>query len=1127
MSRDGYRSRLSCSRVVSLSTCLLTLLISAAASATTGGRGGTLAGPLADVARHAKAGDEAVTVEVLFKTPQAAGALDLSRLGGWVQCRRDERVQALVPPTSLKALAKLPGVAQVAPPAQMIPCQGFGPVVSEAVQFTNARSLQEAGYRGAGARIAIVDLGFADLDDTEVPVNVADPTAVLSFRTDQSTTASNHGTAMAETVADMAPGASLTLIAVDTPMSVQNAIDYIVAQGFDIAVMGLVVVDGPFDGTHPLTRSVNMAANAGVLWVQAAGNMATRHWAGQFTDRDNDAILEFTEGTEDLNLTLQAGEFHAYLSWFETAGPLTGQDYDLVLRDAQGNRVAQSAYGQNGDDPPREHLSCTIRTTGTYRLQIVRIGGQAKADKFQLFIPDYDLPTTLQVKTSSLAIPAEAPKAFTVGATRGTTVDATAYGYAATPIDVIEPFSSQGPTLTGIRKPNLVAPDGCRTSLADPGDAPLRGGWEYVAPNAFGTSFAAAHVAGAAALLKSENSSRTASELAQALVNLATAVPPPLPPTIPLPNNIYGDGRLNLRTGTDVTKPTLRITYPRNGDTITTTQPVITALLIDQGGSGIAPSTIVLTLDGEKLTGFSFDPESGVLTYRVAPPAHAPLSLTSHRLTLDAKDAAGNAGDQATSSFRVSPPRISAGLHMISVPYAQLQDLRPSTLFAVPPEQVVLVRWLPTDTTPTNKYHWFGGVHGEDQYASLEPLDTKEWPFVVTDPPAGLGYFLNLGQDATLNPTGITLSGLPKYEIKLSYGYTYPRGWNMIGCPFPDPVTWGGVQFVTNGVRQDLKEAIASGVTEGVLFELKRAAGQPYYDFPSDPLAGTLQPWKGYWVHVLKDTTLVTYNSLMTTSAVTEQRRERSTPTADRWTLRFGATVAGGCDPANYIAVDPQASDGYDPGLDVPEPPALNTPVRVTMSRPEWGERGGDYAKDVRGATGLGQEWDVCVICAQANVDVTVSWPDLNATVPKDVNLVLQDVASGREVFMRTAAGYTYRSGSDGETRRFKIVARPARGGTLLLTGVTAAQAQDGSVQVSYVVTQAAEVTAEVLNIAGRSIRRLGAQTAAGGAVVTQTWNRRNEQGARVPAGRYLVRVTARTESGQACSAVRAFQLGP
>jgi hypothetical protein len=1137
VSPHGRRRSTTFSPVALLAIGFALLGVLTAGTVSAAAAGDRLVGPLQDLAAGRDlppavrdtliyAPDGRVVVEATFCNSVAAADANFAACGAQKQIRSDRRVQVALRPERLTDLATLPGVVQVAPPGRVIPCQfapGFGPTVSEAVQTTNASALQAAGFDGTGCNIAIIDLGFGGLTAAEVNVNQTDPTALYSLRADGLTNFNRHGTAVAQQVQDMAPGAHLTLIAVDTPLSIEAAINAVAAGHFQIAVMGLTVIEGPFDGTHAITKAVANASAAGVLFIQAAGNFAQRHWSGTYSDTDADNIMEFRSGVEAMTFTLPVGMFQVDLSWYETAGATTNRDYDLVLKDNTGYVVAQSVIGQNGTEAPHEQLWANITAAGTYSLEIWRIPGHPVfADKFQLWIPDYDItPVTLQKPDSSLPIPAEAPTAFTIGAVRGTLNDATPYNNLTNPgRDVVEPFSSRGPALSGELKPNLMGPDGCRTSLAA---VPTLEGGEWIAQQAYGTSFAAAHVAGAAALLYSENNTRTRDELLTALYRLAyTSLPPTKP--LPLPNNTYGHGRVSLRMGVDVSKPTVLIASPANGETITTTQPTIIGTITDIG-SGVDVSTIALAVDGTAVTGYSFDPTTGMLVYRV-PTA---LARTAHQVSLSAADLAGNVSATTTVSFRVSPPTVTSGLHMFSIPYsfAGLSETvtRPSSIFGLPAEQIQIARWLPTDTTPGNKYHLYGGATGaEDVYASFVPQDTKEAPFVVASPPAGLGYFLNLPGDAVLNVAGTSLNDLLRYEIVLSYGYTQPRGWNMIGCPFPDAVDWGSVQMVTSGVRQDLSDAIAAGVTEGILFELKRKGNTYYYDFPSDPTSGTLKPWTGYWVHVLKDTKLVVYSSSVTTSAASKAAAPAA-PADDQWQLQLCASAAGGVDPANFIGICGGATDGYDAGRDVPEPPALRSPVRLYMDRPDWGSAAAQYVRDVRGALGRGQSWDVSVECTEPGADVTISWPDLGSTVPADVVLTLTDASTGQSVYMRTCSAYTYRNGDAASVRQLRITASPAGSGALSVTGVTAAQAPDGSVRFSYTVSAAADVTADVLNIAGRAVGTIQGKTSGAG-VQSLTWNGRGTSGTKVPAGRYLLRLTARTGDGQMAQSVRAFQVG-
>lgn len=91
--------------------------------------------------------------------------------------------------------------------------------------------------------------------------------------------------------------------------------------------------------------------------------------------------------------------------------------------------------------------------------------------------------------------------------------------------------------------------------------------------------------------------------------------------------------------------------------------------------------------------------------------------------------------------------------------------------------------------------------------------------------------------------------------------------------------------------------------------------------------------------------------------------------------------------------------------------------------------------------------------------------------------------------------------------------------GTALVTSVAAAPTPAGA-QVTFSLTEAAEVTATVLNVAGRPVKVIlsGRDMEAG--LQTVLWDCKADSGLAVPAGMYLVRVTARNKAGGESSAI-------
>jgi nitrous oxidase accessory protein NosD len=92
------------------------------------------------------------------------------------------------------------------------------------------------------------------------------------------------------------------------------------------------------------------------------------------------------------------------------------------------------------------------------------------------------------------------------------------------------------------------------------------------------------------------------------------------------------------------------------------------------------------------------------------------------------------------------------------------------------------------------------------------------------------------------------------------------------------------------------------------------------------------------------------------------------------------------------------------------------------------------------------------------------------------------------------------------------------------VTGVAAVPTAAGA-EIAFTLSAPAEVGVQVLNIAGRPVARVRPRTADAG-LSRLTWNGMSATGTRVPGGVYLVRVTARTASGEQTSALATLQLG-
>ncbi len=333
-----------------------------------------------------------------------------------------------------------------------------------------ADALWSTGADGAGQTVAIVDQGFGGLDASiaagELPPR--DALTVQSFDavhgldgTDDLGQPTQHGTRMAEIVHDVAPGARLVLVSYGTVAEFAQAADWVAAQGIPVVSHSNSFLDGPFDGTGSAARAVDRAAAAGVLWVNSSGNFAQRHWEGPVPPEGAD--VPFTVGPTGATLDI-------HLSWADPAA--TGA---LVVQQQAADGTWVTVFSGTASGPVSRAVGPAPAGAGAWRAHIVQTAGPSTT--FTLFSRTVSFDLDPSQRASSIATPADAQGAVSVGAVPWTGDDAA-------------PYSSQGPIDDGRAAPTLAAPTYVTANPAWPGTA--------------GTSAATAHAAGAAGLMRAD-----------------------------------------------------------------------------------------------------------------------------------------------------------------------------------------------------------------------------------------------------------------------------------------------------------------------------------------------------------------------------------------------------------------------------------------------------------------------------------------------------------------------------------------------------------------------------------------------------------------------------------------------
>lgn len=444
----------------------------------------------------------------------------------------DRVIEVYLTPDELPRLSALSSVLRLTliepPHAESV--AAFGSTVSQGRSVHNAANWIAGGYTGAGVKVGIIDTfkGIAAaIAGGEVPTPLGQRcyTGVGTFSENLNTCtaeSSEHGTAVAETLVDLAPDVQLYLASPVSSGDLKESVDWMIAQGVRVINLSQTYPwDGYGDGTSPFSHSplttVNTAVAAGVTFVVPAGNHREGSYLFAYRDLNGNSLVEFagSTGAESLTLSRTAGQtIQLQLRW-DGSWSGTASDLELYLYGPGGGLLRTSLGFQNGEpgSVPWESIVYPVPVSGTYSVRVKRSGGPAPS---WIQLTDWSGPlgvaTPGYTDGGGIGNPAESasPGLLAVGAA--------AHFSTAT----IESFSSRGPTPDGRVKPDIVGAD--RTDTLT-----------YGAGAFTGTSQAAPHVAALAALVLSAFPSYTPAQVVAYLKTRAEA-------RDTVPNTTWGSG---------------------------------------------------------------------------------------------------------------------------------------------------------------------------------------------------------------------------------------------------------------------------------------------------------------------------------------------------------------------------------------------------------------------------------------------------------------------------------------------------------------------------------------------------------------------------------------------------------
>ncbi|HID06725.1 MAG TPA: hypothetical protein EYP10_06215, partial [Armatimonadetes bacterium] len=557
------------------------------------------------------------------------------------------------------------------------------------------------------------------------------------------------------------------------------------------------------------------------------------------------------------------------------------------------------------------------------------------------------------------------------------------------------------------------------------------------------------------------------------------------------------------------TKPEIYIIEPQQNEQLATVTPTIRARFTApfQGNADIDPMSIVVSVDGQEvLRGAQAEFDS--VTQSLEVKLQTPLSQGRHTIEISAANRAGIQADPVSVSFTIRPRSLTAGLHMISIPYL-LSPGRDSPAYVVSPT-VMLARY---GLMPTAQPPYIPGDPSDYDYHYYDINSTDE--YVRTLVP-GRGYWVQLDLGSVLQIEGHTLNRQQPYMVRNESDWDALReadiGWQQFGNPFPFAIDTMGVQvLVDEGSRLvSFSEAVDEGVILPVVYGWD---GERYTPQVAPDII--FEPFQGYWIKKLRPCRLVIlpFGTPQGRKGIKQREREPAISSSDSWAIEIealGLHNRAHSSTSVIIGVTPKAASGVEWHRDLPAPPAPPNAQVVMFLTPHDAGRGAmPLIADWRPATKRRIVWQLHLRAIRGSKEVRLRWRNLGR-IPRNWQLTLVDRARDRHIHMRTATSYNVTVESESEVV-LQIVAEPVILTPLRVSNVRGISTRGAGLIIQFALSQPARCEVTIMTLTGRSVRQLVIGKGRAG-INNVRWDGRDAAGRHLSPGIYLCRVTATDE---------------
>jgi dipeptidyl aminopeptidase/acylaminoacyl peptidase len=444
--------------------------------------------------------------------------------------------------------------------------------------------------------------------------------------------------------------------------------------------------------------------------------------------------------------------------------------------------------------------------------------------------------------------------------------------------------------------------------------------------------------------------------------------------------------------------------------------------------------------------------------------------------------------DQPQATTRAgTPPRISAGLKMVSLPViSEIND----------PKQVF-------------------GFDG-DKWAWYDPA-TKQYVRYPATPAftlqVGKGFWARFGQEVIPNVRGDLPDDTRPFEIPVK------KGWNIIGNPWLVELNWdaNAIQVRINGQTKALKDA--SSIVEPYAWRWDGSA----YQLVIDPslLTGVdnkLPKWEGAWVFAWQDATLLI--PLPQGNRLGQMAKKASEGWVAKLVAQMGTERGQGLFGMN--ATTP---------LRIASPPSPPEGASGSVQVFFVDDKGQLVMADFRRKGAAKQEWTVLVKFGardrgrgMGQEEVTLTFDGIGYA-PKELSLWLVDTVTGKRLYLRTQQAYQFVPQSGEQERRLKVIAEIGNERPLRVLGLKATPLRGRGMSIQFALTKAAQTQVELLTLTGRRIAVVESGQNRGVGLHQIFWQGRGTGEVSLPSGMpCLVRLLATDEEGrqvQATTVVR------